>query len=117
MNPPVPDPARGEIWYARFDPAVGREQGGERPCLVFSDDRFNQCRAQLVIVIPITRTERGLASHVRVTPPEGGLKGVSFNKCEDVRSFSRQRRNTVWVKVSPQSLAAVGDRRRLLVER
>jgi mRNA interferase MazF len=63
MSPPVSDPLRGEIWYARLDPIVGREQGGERPCLVFSDDRFNQSRADLVIVVPLTRTERGIASH------------------------------------------------------
>jgi len=115
MNPSVSDPARGEIWYARFDPIVGREQGGERPCLVFSDDRFNQSRAELVIVLPITRTERGIASHVRVTPPEGGLKDVSFIKCEDIRSISKQRLKTKWGKVSPQTLAALEDRMRLLL--
>ena len=87
MSPSVSDPARGEIWYTRFDPIVGREQGGERPCLVFSDDRFNQSRAELAIVLPITRAERGIASHLRVTPPEGGLKDISFIKCEDIRSI------------------------------
>lgn len=115
MNPSVSDPARGDIWCVRFDPIVGREQGGERPCLVFSDDRFNQSRAELVIVLPITRTGRGLASHVRVTPPEGGLKDVSFIKCEDIRSISKRRLQTRWGKVSPSTLAAVEDRVRLLL--
>ena len=111
MSPSVSDPARGEIWYARFD----REQGGERPCLVFSDDRFNQSRAELVIVLPITRTERGIASHVRVAALEGGLKDVSFIKCEDIRSISKQRLKSKWGKVSRQTLAAVEDRVRLLL--
>ena len=115
MSAAVSDPARGEIWYAPFDPSVGREQGGERPCLVLSDDRFNQSRAELVIVLPITRTERGIASHVRATPPEGGLKDVSFIKREDIRSISKQRLKTKWGKVSPQTLAAVEDRMRLLL--
>jgi mRNA interferase MazF len=115
MNPPVSDPARGEIWRAHFDPIVGREQGGERPCLVLSDDRFNQSRAELTIVLPITRTDRGIASHVRVAPPEGGLKDVSFIKCEDIRSISKQRLKIRWGKVSPQTLAAVEDRMRLLL--
>ena len=66
MITPDPEPRRGEIWYARFDPVVGHEQGGERPCLVISDDRFNHSLARLVIVLPITRTERGLASHVQL---------------------------------------------------
>jgi len=69
----------------------------------------------LVIVLPITRTERGIASHVRVTPPEGGLKDVSFIKCEDIRSISKQRLKTRWGKVSPKTLAAIEDRMRLLL--
>ena len=28
------EPLRGEIWFAGFDPVVGHEQGGDRPCLV-----------------------------------------------------------------------------------
>ena len=115
MSHSVSDPARGEIWSARFDPIVGREQGGERPCLVLSDDRFNQSRAELVIVVPITRTERNIGSHVRVAPPEGGLKDVSFIKCEDIRSISKRRLKTRWGKVSGETLAAVEDRVRILL--
>jgi mRNA-degrading endonuclease toxin of MazEF toxin-antitoxin module len=31
MIPSAPEPARGEVWYARLDPIVRHEQGGERP--------------------------------------------------------------------------------------
>ncbi len=115
MIPPAPEPVRGDVWYALFDPIVGREQGGDRPCVVVSDDRFNQSRAQLVIVLPITRTERGIASHVRIDPPEGGLKAVSFVKCEDVRSISKQRLQSRWGRVSSKTLATVEDRLRMLL--
>ena len=115
MITPVPEPGRGEIWYARFDPVVGHEQGGERPCLVISDDRFNRSHANLVIVLPVTRTERGIASHVRLDPPEGGLKAVSFIKCEDVRSISKQRLQSRWGKVSAKTLKTVEDRLRILM--
>jgi mRNA interferase MazF len=115
MIPPAPEPARGEVWYARLDPIVGHEQGGERPCLVVSDDRFNHSRAHLVIAVPITRTERGIASHVRIDPPEGGLKAVSFIKCEDVRSISKQRLQSRWGRVSAKTLAIVEDRLRILM--
>ena len=108
-------PGRGEIWSARLDPVVGHEQGGERPCLVISDDRFNQSRAELVIVVPMTRTERGIASHVSIDPPEGGLKAASFVKCEDVRSISKQRLQARWGTVSARTLAAVEDRLRILM--
>ena len=111
----LPEPGRGEVWHARFDPVVGHEQGGERPCLVISDDRFNHSRAQLVVVVPITRTERGLASHVRVVPPEGGLQDVSFIQCEDIRSISKQRLRSQWGKVSAKTLSEVEDRLRMLL--
>ena len=115
MSPSAPDPARGEIWYARFDPIVGREQGGDRPCLIVSDDRLNQSRAELVIVLPITRTERGIASHIRVAPPAGGLRDISFIKCEDIRSISKQRLKVRWGKVSAATLMEVEDRLRMLL--
>lgn len=108
-------PRRGEVWHARLDPVTGHEQGGERPCLVVSDDRFNQSRAGLVVVVPITRTERGLASHVRIGPPEGGLKAVSFVMCESVRSISKQRLQVRWGKVSAKTMTAAEDRLRLLM--
>jgi mRNA interferase MazF len=111
----APEPVRGEIWYARLDPVVGHEQGGERPCLVISDDRFNHSRAHLVIVLPITRTQRGIASHVRVDPPEGGLKAVSFIKCEDVRSISKHPLQSRWCRVSAQTMDTVEDHLRILM--
>lgn len=109
------EPARGEIWHVRLDPIVGHEQGGERPCLVISDDRFNHSRAQLVIVLPVTRTQRGIPSHVRVDPPEGGLSAVSFIKCEDVRSVAKERLKSKWGTVSAKTLAVVEDRLRILM--
>ncbi len=81
----------GEVWYAWLDPVEGHEQGGERPCLVISDDRFNHGRANLVVVVPITRTDRGLPFHVRIEPPEGGLTDVIFIRCEGIRWISKQR--------------------------
>jgi mRNA interferase MazF len=115
MTATLADPARGEIWFAGFDPIVGHEQGGERPCLVVSDDRFNHGRSRLVIVVPISRTDRGLASHVRIDATEGGLKEISFAKCEAVRSISKQRLKSRWGRVSESTLASVEDRLRMLL--
>lgn len=115
MTSTITEPIRGEIWYARFDPVMGNEQGGERPCLIVSDNRFNQSRANLVIVVPITRTERGIASHVRIEPPEGGLKSTSFAMCEGVRSIAKQRLQTRWGVVAAKTVASVEDRLRILM--
>lgn len=115
MTSTITEPIRGEIWYARFDPVMGNEQGGERPCLIVSDNRFNQSRANLVIVVPITRSGRGIASHVRIEAPEGGLKAVSFAMCEGVRSITKQRLQTKWGAVTANTMASVEDRLRILM--
>src|SRR6266446_1994793 len=84
-------PSRGEIWTANFNPTVGREQSGLRPCLVVSADGLNHSPADITIVIPITSKAKGIASHVQINPPEGGLTMRSFIKCEDIRSISTDR--------------------------
>ena len=78
----------GEVWQAEFDPIVGHEQGGTRPVIVVSADPLNEGPSQLAIVVPVTRTYRGIPFHVEITPPEGGLKHRSFALCEMVRSIS-----------------------------
>ena len=86
-----PEPKAGEIWNVSFDPQLGREQKGIRPALVISHDRFNRLPNGLHIVVPITGTDRGLAYHVPIEPPEGGLTKDSQIMCEQVRSQSSGR--------------------------
>jgi mRNA interferase MazF len=111
----VPDPRYGEVWLADLDPTVGREQAGRRPVLVISDDLFNSSLAGLVIVVPLTTKEKGIPTHVKVAPPEGGLKQVSFIKCEDVRSVAKERLVQRYGPVSSATLEAVNYRLRLLL--
>src|ERR1700757_3699424 len=85
------DPNRGDIWSINLDPTLGREQAGTRPALVVSVDKFNHGPADLVVVLPITSHDRKQAIHVPVQPPEGGLSKLSFIKCDDIRSISKQR--------------------------
>src|SRR5262245_51942581 len=80
----VPDPKRGEVWFADLNPTRGREQAGQRPVLVISDDRFNASAAELVIVLPLTTRKKGIPYHVEISPPEGGMQQASYIKCEDV---------------------------------
>ena len=108
-------PARGEVWLIDLDPIRGREQAGQRPALVVSVDLFNQGPAELVVVIPLTSKAKGVPLHVTVKPPEGGLRQVSYIKCEDVRSVSTSRLSKRLGKVSPKTLAEVEDRLRVLL--
>lgn len=109
-------PSRGEIWLAQLDPTLGREQRGTRPVLVISADTFNHGPSELVIVLPLTRTDRGLPIHVEVNPPDGGVRDRSFVMCEAVRSVSRLRLRDRWGRVSAAAMADVEDRLAILLD-
>ena len=108
-------PSRGEIWLADLNPIRGHEQAGTRPCLVISVDLFNQSPAELVIVLPISTKGKGIRTHVRIEPPEAGIKEASYIKCEDIRSISTERLITRWGTVSSSTMAAVEDRLSILM--
>ena len=84
-------PQRGEIWIVDFGTPIGHEQGYRRPAVIVSDDRLNRSKAQLALVVPITSTRRGLASHIEIEPGDSGLDVTSYAKSEDVKSVSLLR--------------------------
>ena len=88
---PQRDLLRGEVWQVELRPTRGREQDGQRPALIVSDDRFNQGAAELVIVIPISKTNRRIPSHIFVPKGEAGLDFDSYIMCEAIRSVSTER--------------------------
>lgn len=110
-----PSAARGDIWLADLNPVRGHEQAGRRPVLVVSVDPFNQSRADLVVVIPITSTLRNIPFHLVVHPPEGGLTNPSALLCEAVRSISKDRLLTRWGSILAATMAQVEDRLRVLM--
>jgi mRNA interferase MazF len=103
-------PYRGEAWLADLEPTKGHEQDGRRPCLIISADKFNHSRAELVVVVPITKTDRRLPSHVPIEKGEGGLPEDSFAMCEMIRSISKLRLSKRYGKVSLSTIEAVEDR-------
>ncbi len=84
-------PSRGEVWQVGLDPTKGREQKGNRPALIISVDKFNHGPAELAIVIPITKVNKHIPSHVFVPKGEAGLDIDSYIKVEDIRSISTER--------------------------
>jgi mRNA interferase MazF len=85
-------PQRGDIWNIDFGPPAGNEQGaGTRPGLVISADEFNDSGAGLVIVAPLTTSQRGYPSRIKVRPGESGLRETSWAAVEHLRSLSLLR--------------------------
>jgi len=115
MPSDTPHPVRGDIWLADLNPVRGHEQAGRRPVLVTSVDAFNQGRADLVVILPITSTLRAVPFHVLVKPPEGGLSNPSSILCEAIRSISKDRLIQRWGAIAATAMKEVEDRLRILL--
>ena len=86
-------PARwGEVWDVDFGNPIGHEQGAHRPAVVVSSDWFNLTKAELHVVVPVSKTIRAnIGTHLTVHPPEGGLDVASDVMCEHIRAVSVER--------------------------
>jgi mRNA interferase MazF len=108
---------RGEIWLADLNPTRGHEQAGARPVLIISTNIFNHGPADLVFVLPLTRTDRRIPIHVPIDPPEGGVSARSYILCDALRSIAKDRLGPrAWGSVSAATLRQVADNLRILME-
>ena len=83
---------RGDIYFADLDPVIGSEQGGKRPVLIIQNDLGNRF-SPTVIILPLTSQQgkRPLATHVPLSPPQGGIRKPSVILCEQVRTLEKSR--------------------------
>src|SRR5438067_13573347 len=109
-------PHRGEIWLADLRPTRGREQTGRRPVLVLSVDFFNAGPAGLVVVLPLTSTQRDIPLHVKVSKGDGGTRNDSAILCEAIRWVSMDSLFSRWGVVSQGVMAEVEDRLCILLD-
>jgi mRNA interferase MazF len=109
------NPGRGEIWLADLRPTRGREQTGRRPVLVLSVDFFNAGPADLIVVLPLTSTQRDIPLHVKIGKGDGGIRKESVILCEAIRSISKDRLISRWGTLSREAVAEVEDRLRILL--
>lgn len=84
-------PGRGEIWWVSLDPIQGHEQAGRRPAVVVSTNLFNTGPSDLVMVVPMTRTNAGFPFHIPITPVESGMRDMGYIMCDQLRVVSKGR--------------------------
>lgn len=84
-------PDRGEIWWVDLSPTKGHEQSGHRPAVIISANTFNHGPAGLVVVLPVTTTDRDIPLHVKIEPPEAGIEKPSVILCDQIRTISKSR--------------------------
>jgi mRNA interferase MazF len=77
------------VVWAWLQPTVGREQTGRRSVVVVSSDGYIDVVTALLVVLPVSRRDRGWPNHV----PLSGVPDLhgSFAITEQPRTISRER--------------------------
>lgn len=111
----IPSPRRGEIWDINWSPGRGAEQQGTRPALIIQNDRGNSSASYpLTIVASMSRTERELSLHVRITPNQhNGLTDFTDVKCEQIMTVEKSRLIRRRGFITPEELHRVDQALRL----
>ena len=82
---------RGSVWLIKLDPVIGHEQGKTRPCLVISDERFNNSKADLLVILPLTTKEQKNPWSILVCAKNNGIEIDSYVLCAQILTISKQR--------------------------
>ena len=102
---------RGTVLDVCLDPTVGSETGKTRPCVVVTNDVYNQ-RVPVIQVVPLTEwSERKslIVTNVDLAPTaENGLSKRSIADCLQTRPIDRRHRVVkVRGKVEQATMAAI----------
>ncbi len=97
---------RGEIRWANLNPVRGREQAGQRPVLILSQDVFNE-RSGTVIAVALTSQTQRAAFPLTRELHSHGLPKQSWVKLSQSRTLAVERIGKVIGRVSPEELAQV----------
>ncbi len=97
---------RGEIRWADLNPVRGREQAGQRPILILSQDVFND-RSGTVIAVALTSQPQRAGFPLTLELHARGLPKRSWVKISQIRTLAVERIDKVIGRASPEELAQV----------
>ena len=97
---------RGEIRWADLSPARGREQAGQRPVLILSEDVFNE-RSGTVIAVALTSQSPRAGFPLTLELSSAGLPKRSWVKISQVRTLAVERIGKRLAVATPEELALV----------
>ena len=97
---------RGEIRWADLNPVRGREQAGQRPVLILSQDVFNE-RSGTVIAVALTSQPQRAAFPLTLEVQAKGLPKKSWVKISQIRTLAIERIGKLIARVSPEEVAQV----------
>ncbi len=86
---------RGMVIDVNLNPVKGSEKGKVRPCIVVTNDVYNE-RVPIIQVVPITswnEKKQQIRTNVLITPtPQNGLTKQSIADCLQTRPIDYQHR-------------------------
>jgi mRNA interferase MazF len=99
---------RGEFYWADLNPVRGREQSGQRPVLILSNDLFNR-RSGTVIAMAITSQEQRAAFPLTFPLPPEKLTKPSWVKISQVRTISVERLGRRMGSLAEEDMSQIVD--------
>lgn len=97
---------RGEIRWADLSPTRGREQAGQRPVLILSQDVFNE-RSGTVIAVALTSQLPRAGFPLTLELHSEGLPKRSWVKISQVRTLAAERIGRRLGVATPEELIQV----------
>jgi len=99
---------RGEVRWADLNPTIGREQSGERPVLILSQNIFNE-RSGTVIAMALTSQEQRAGFPLTHEISGAKLPKRSWIKISQIRTLSTKRIGKRITSASAEELAGIID--------
>jgi mRNA interferase MazF len=99
---------RGEIYWADLDPKKGREQAGQRPVLVLSQEIFNE-RSGTVIAMALTSQPQKAGFPLTLELTDPSLPRRSWIKISQIRTLSTERLGKRITRLPEKELELVID--------
>ncbi len=97
---------RGEVRWADLNPTIGREQSGERPVLILSQNVFNE-RSGTVIAMALTSQEQRAGFPLTHEISGAKLPKRSWIKISQIRTLSVERIGKKIGSIDPEELVRV----------
>jgi mRNA interferase MazF len=99
---------RGDIVWADLNPTRGREQAGQRPVLVISQDVFNERSGTVIAVALTSQPQRaGFPLTLELSHPQ--LPKRSWVKISQIRTLSIERLGQKIGRASAEELGLIID--------
>ena len=100
-------PDTGHVIKVDLDPRAGHEQGGWRPAIVLTPNRYNG-KTHLAVVVPITNQVKGYPFEVRLP---GQMKTTGVVLTDAIRNLDWRARRAKYVETVPtEVLKAIQER-------